>query len=155
MSRAEVLKELTSKVGSEIYVSDWYQIDQARIDAFASATDDHQWIHTDPDRAAKASPFGATIAHGYLTLSLYTRLRGFVEADKPPYPGVTTVINYGLNRARFPAPVRVGSRIRARSELLSVEETKDALQVIEKVTVEIEGGAKPAYVGEVIMRLYF
>lgn len=145
---------LRAQIGSEVHVSDWLAIEQARVDRFADATSDHQWIHVDPKRAA-AGPFGGTIAHGYLTLSLYPFLRGLVREDAPLAPGVQNVVNYGLNKVRFPAPVRVGSRIRARCTLLAVEDVPGGLQITEQYTVEIEGGPKPACIAEAIMRLVF
>ena len=119
------------------------------------ATGDHQWIHVDPERAARESPWQATIAHGYLTLSLYPLLRGLVDSATPLFPGVTRVINYGLDKLRFPNAVKVGSRVRARCVLLKVEEVAGGLQLTEQYTVEIEGEAKPACVAEAIMRAYF
>jgi acyl dehydratase len=150
-----VLESLQDKVGQELHRSDWLEVTQQRIDAFAAATGDHQWIHTDPARAAVESPYKATIAHGYLTLSLYPLLRGLVDADKPLFPGVTRVINYGLEKLRFPNAVRAGSRVRARCVLLKVEPVAGGLQLTEQYTVEIEGEAKPACVAEAIMRAYF
>jgi acyl dehydratase len=150
-----VLESLQGQVGQELHRSDWLQVTQERIDAFATATGDHQWIHTDPVRAAAESPYKATIAHGYLTLALYPLLRGLVDADKPLFPGVTRVINYGLEKLRFPNAVRVGSRVRARCVLVKVEPVAGGLQLTEQYTVEIEGETKPACVAEAIMRAYF
>ena len=113
-----VLKDLQPKIGQEIHCSDWLLMSQQRINEFAQATSDHQWIHTDPVRAARESPWKTTIAHGYLTLSLYPILRGLVDADQPLFPGVTRVINYGLDKLRFPNAVKSGSRVRARCVLL-------------------------------------
>jgi acyl dehydratase len=150
-----VLESLQGQVGQELHRSDWLQVTQERIDAFATATGDHQWIHTDPARAAVESPYKATIAHGYLTLSLYPLLRGLVDADKPLFPGVTRVINYGLDKLRFPNAVRAGSKVRARCVLVKAEPVPGGLQLTEQYTVEIEGEAKPACVAEAIMRAYF
>jgi acyl dehydratase len=155
MSESHALERLQAQVGQEIHTSDWLQVTQQRIDAFADATGDHQWIHVDAERAARESPWKATIAHGYLTLSLYPMLRGLVAADRPPFPGVRQVINYGLDKLRFPSAVVVGSRVRARCVLLKVEAVSGGLQVTEQYTVEIEGQPKPACVAEAIMRLYF
>lgn len=156
MSYELALADLRSKVGKETHVGEWLTIDQARIDAFADATLDHQWIHIDPERASRESPFGGPVAHGYLTLSLLPHLMGRVNAEKPLYPGIKLSVNYGLNRVRFPHPVTAGSRIRARTELVSVEEVAgDGLQMVYKVTVEIDGAAKPACVAETVARLYF
>jgi acyl dehydratase len=151
----DVLATLQGQVGQEIHRSDWLEVTQARIDAFAAATGDHQWIHTDVARAAAESPYRATIAHGYLTLSLYPLLRGLVDAGAPLFPGVQRVINYGLDKLRFPNAVRAGSRVRARCVLLRAEAVPGGLQMSEQYTVEIEGEAKPACVAEAIMRAYF
>jgi len=155
MPQQQTLAELKQRIGQEIHVSEWIDITQARIDAFAEATGDHQWIHVDPARAVRESPYRATIAHGYLTLSLYPALRGLVAADRPVFPGVKQVINYGLDKLRFPSAVRAGSRVRAHCTLLKVEEVPGGLQVTEQFSVEIEGQEKPACVAAAIMRLYF
>ncbi len=155
MSQQAVLEDLQRRIGEEVHVSDWLEITQQRIDAFADATDDHQWIHVDVERARRESPWRSTIAHGYLTLSLFPVLRALVVADRPLYPGVKQVINYGLDKLRFPAAVTAGSRIRARCKLLKVEEVTGGLQVTEQFTAEIDGQAKPACVAETIMRVYF
>jgi len=155
MALAEVLTELEAKIGEEIHVSDWITVTQELIDQFANATGDKQWIHVDPARAKTESPYGTTIAHGYLTLSLYPKLRGLVDASEPPFPGVKNVINYGLNKLRFTNAVKVGSKIRARCTLSSVEEVKNSLQLTEQYTVEIKDQDRPACVAECIMRLYF
>jgi acyl dehydratase len=155
MGLAEVLTDLKGKIGEETHVSDWLPVTQEMIDMFANATGDKQWIHIDEQRAKAESPYGAPIAHGYLTLSLYPMLRGLVASDEPIFPGVTNVINYGLNKLRFPNAVKVGSKIRARCTLTAAEEIKDSLQLTEKYTVEIEGQDRPACVAECIMRLYF
>jgi len=155
MALADALSSLRSRVGQEIHTSDWLTIDQALIDGFANATRDRQWIHVDPERAATESPYGKTIAHGYLTVSLYPLLRGLVDADKPLAPGVQRVINYGINKLRFPNAVVAGSRVRAHCKLLSAEEAKGSLELIEEYSVEIEGQERPACVAECIMRLYF
>ncbi|MQM26699.1 MaoC family dehydratase [Glycomyces albidus] len=124
---------------------DWFAVDQDRIDAFADATGDHQWIHTDPERAA-AGPFGGPIAHGYLTLSLLPRLlEGLIAIG-----GLAMSVNYGLDRLRFLQPVPAGARVRAAVELASVEETARGVRAGYDVTVEIEGGAKPALVARTI-----
>lgn len=155
MSIDPVRADLLAKVGQETHVSDWLEITQERINAFAAATGDFQWIHTQPERAAKESPWRRTIAHGYLTMSLYPMLRGIVDEAKPPYPGVRTVINYGMNKLRFVNAVREGARVRGRTKLLAVDDFKGGLQLTEEFTVELEGETKPALVGEVLMRLYF
>ena len=155
MALADALKDLQARIGEEIHVSDWMDVDQQLINKFADATGDHQWIHIDPDRAASESPYGSTIAHGYLTLSLYPLLRGLVDASEPMFPGVTSVINYGVNKLRFPNAVKVDSRIRARCTLVSAEVVKDSLQLVEQYAVEIENQERPACVAECVMRLYF
>jgi acyl dehydratase len=155
MSLGKALEQLTALVGRESHVSDWMQVTQARVDAFAEATSDHQWIHVDPVRAAKESPYGGPIAHGYLTLSLYPVLRGLVDESRPPLPGVKRVINYGINKLRFPNAVRVGARVRLRCTLTAVEPVAGGLQTTENVAIEIENEAKPACAGELLMRLYF
>lgn len=142
---------LSERVGTELGVSDWMEITQQRVDAFADATDDHQFIHVDPERAAQ-TPFGGTVAHGYLTLSLVVPLAAQVEMDVgTPRMG----INYGLDRVRFPAPVPVGSRIRARVVLDSVDEVPGGIHMKRTVTMEIEDADKPAMVAEVLTRLYY
>jgi acyl dehydratase len=131
-------------------VSGWRELDQARIDQFAGATDDPQWIHVDPARAA-AGPFGTTIAHGFLTLSLVVPL--FEEA-LPPLEGYALTVNYGLNRVRFTAPVPVGSRIRGRFRVDAVDEIPGGEQLTVAATVELEGSEKPACVAEALFRFY-
>ena len=143
------LAGLKAAVGTEIGVSDWIPITQERIDRFAEATGDHQWIHTDPERAAKG-PFGTTIAHGYLTLSLLPVIgEGMLVVE-----GVTMGVNYGTNKVRFPAPVPVGSRVRGRVSLSDVSDVEGGVQIVTVVTVEVEGGGKPACVAESVSRLY-
>ena len=155
MSQQQAVEQLQSRIGQEVHCSDWLEVTQERIDAFAEATGDRQWIHVDPERAARESPWKTTIAHGYLTLSLYPMLRGLVDADRPPFPGVRQVINYGLDKLRFPSAVASGSRVRARCVLLKAEPVTGGVQLTEQYTVEIEGQPKPACVAEAIMRLYF
>lgn len=155
MAFADTLADLKTQVGTEVHTSDWLEISQEMIDAFGRATFDMQWIHTDPERAATESPYGTTIAHGYFTLSLYPQLRGMVDESKPVFPGAARVINYGLNKLRFPAAVPAGSRIRAHCELLSAEEVKGSIEIVEKYSVEVEGQERPACIAEAIMRLYF
>ena len=138
-------------VDTEIGVSDWMEITQERVDAFAGATDDHQWIHVDPVTAA-AGPFGGTIAHGFLTLSLTVTLSAQVELD---VGSPRMALNYGLEKVRFPAPVPVGSRIRARIGLVSVTDVEGGIQVNRQVVIEVEGGEKPAMVAETVSRYYY
>ncbi|MEU7179317.1 MaoC family dehydratase [Streptomyces celluloflavus] len=143
------LDELRAAVGEDLGTSDWLEIDQQRIDRFAEATGDHQWIHVDPERAA-AGPFGTTIAHGYLTLSLLPALvPQLMRVDN-----VTMGINYGVNKVRFPATVPVGSRLRASARIAEVTEVPDGVQVATTVTVEREGGGKPVCVAETVSRFY-
>ena len=155
MNLDAAIAELAPKIGTELHVSPWVTITQERIDDFADATGDHQWIHVDLARARAESPFGATIAHGYLVLSLYPSMRGHDGRNTPPLPGVTRTINYGVNRVRFPSPVRAGSRLRGHFELVGAAGRGDALQVVERFTVEIESGEKPACVAEIVRLMYF
>ncbi|MCL4737450.1 MAG: MaoC family dehydratase [Burkholderiaceae bacterium] len=149
MRRFARLAELQPLVGQEIGVSDWIGIDQARIDRFADATGDHQWIHVDPARAA-AGPFGATIAHGFLTLSLLPAMgMAAFEID-----GLRMSVNYGLDRVRFPAPVRAGSRLRGRFVLREYQPIEGGAQLVVECTMEIEGGAKPACVALAVSRRF-
>lgn len=155
MSKETVLAELSAKIGKEDPPGPWTLIDQARINLFADATNDHQWIHVNPEKAKKESPYGTAIAHGFLTLSLLPYLTGSVTDKGPPYPGVKLGVNYGLNKVRFPAPVKAGSRIRTRGKLKEVTEVTGGLQFIREVTVDVEGEDKPCCVAETISRLYF
>jgi acyl dehydratase len=155
MSMQTVRAELAAKLGEEIHTSDWLEITQDRVNAFAVATGDPQWIHTDPVRAAAESPWKGTIAHGYLTLSLYPMLRGIVDEHRPAFEGCKTVINYGLNKLRFTNAVKVGARVRGRSRLVAIDDFNGGFQLTEEFTMDIEGAAKPACVAEVLMRFYF
>jgi len=137
-------------VGRDLGVTEWMTLSQDRINLFADATDDHQWIHVDEARAA-AGPFGGCIAHGYLTLSLASKFLPELVA----YDGLTMGVNYGCERVRFPAPVRAGSRIRGRGEVVAAEEVKGGVQVTIRITVEIEGGTRPGCVVDTISRLFF
>jgi acyl dehydratase len=142
--------------GREIAIGDWLQIDQPRIDAFAAATGDTQWIHIDPVRAQQDSPYGTTVAHGFLTLSLLPLLTGSNSPDylRRHFPGMRLRVNYGLNRLRFPAPVKCGARIRARTVLKEAALLDTGLEVTYLFTVDIEGHAKPALVAEQVVRVY-
>ena len=142
--------ELASLVGQEIGISEWVEIDQKRINQFAEATGDHQWIHVDVERAKKEMPGGKTIAHGFLTLSLIPMLGAQIQH----ITGVSRAINYGSNKVRFTNTVLVGSRVRARQKLLSVEARGSGLQVINEMTIEIEGQERPACVAETIAMIY-
>ncbi|MGW0705358.1 MaoC family dehydratase [Streptomyces sp. NPDC002643] len=143
------IDELKKLAGSDLGASEWIEVTQERINTFADATGDHQWIHVDPEKAA-AGPFGAPIAHGYLTLSLFIPL--FTELLD--VEGVSTKVNYGLNKVRFPSPVKVGSKIRLVGKLASVEDVPGGVQITVDGTIEIEGGAKPAAVLQSLSRFY-
>jgi len=146
------IEEAIDTVGAEFGVSDWITVDQDRIDAFADATGDHQWIHVDAERARTQTPYGSTIAHGFLTLSLIPAL------SKANYrvENAKMGINYGLNRARFLAPVPAGSRVRVHSELVDARRVDDTtVDLIVRHTVELEGSQKPAAVAELIARMVF
>jgi acyl dehydratase len=150
MTRAIQATGLKDLVGQPLGTSSWVTIEQDRIDRFAEATGDHQWIHVDPERA-KDGPFGSTIAHGFLTLSLIPALGWEVYTIE----GARLSVNYGLNRLRFITPVKVGSRVRAHLVLAAVDEVAgDALQVATTVTIELEGAEKPAAVAETLARIY-
>src|SRR6202044_3230161 len=144
------LQALQEFVGKEIGVTEWFLVTQERIVQFAEATEDRQWIHVDAARAGRESPYGATIAHGFLTLSLISHLAHQVMRIE----GVRLAVNYGLNRVRFPAAVRAESRIRARVGLLTLKENPDSVEAIFNVAVEIEGAEKPGCVAEWIVRYY-
>ncbi len=149
MKHYDTLASLQPLVGQDIGTSDWVTVDQARIDQFAQATGDHQWIHVDPVRAA-AGPFGTTVAHGFLTLSLVPLLfdSGFAIAD------VKMGVNYGLNRVRFTAPVPAGGRVRGQFKLLAYEPLPGGAQLTVQVTIELEGSPKPACVAQTVSRRY-
>ena len=141
--------DLQASVGQHLGYSDWLEIDQNRIDLFADATGDHQWIHVDPERAA-SGPFGKTIAHGYLSLSLVNMfLPQIMKVDN-----VSMGVNYGCEKVRFPAPVPVGSRVRGGGEMISAQEVKGGVQVVVRITVDIEGEERPACVIDTISRFY-
>ncbi|CAM3655313.1 MaoC family dehydratase [Kibdelosporangium persicum] len=140
--------ELAAAKGEVLGTGEWREITQEAVNLFADATGDHQWIHVDVEKA-KAGPFGGPIAHGYLTLSLVPVL----VKDIYKIENVTMVVNYGSNKVRFPSPVRVGSRVRATSELVDITDVPGGMQAVTKVTVEIEGGDKPACVAEIVSRI--
>lgn len=156
MSKEAAIAQIKSDIeaGTEI-VGDWYMVDQTVINKFAEATEDRQWIHVDPERAKKESPYKDTIAHGFLSLSLTPFLTGSVKPGPPRYEGAKMGVNYGLNKVRFPAPVMVGTRIRTRSRQLEVSEVPGGIQVVTQVTIEAEGSDKPACVAEQVGRTYF
>jgi acyl dehydratase len=143
-------RDLKDRVGQEVIVSDWLEMTQQRIDQFADATGDRQWIHVDPERSRRESPFGAPIAHGFLTLSLLSRFLNESMRVTQSKMGV----NYGFNRVRFTAPVPVGARIRARLKVKRVEELQGAVQVTWTVALEREGSDKPCLIAEWLTRRY-
>lgn len=145
------LEELKSLVGQGLGASSWVTITQDRIDAFAAGTGDYQWIHCEPDRCRKQSPYGTTVAHGFLTLSLCN----YLVQDIFEIEGAQMILNYGVNRVRFPAPVRVGSRVRMSCELAALKETRGSVQATFKQSFEVEGETKPACVAETIVRIFF
>lgn len=142
------IAELGALVGTELPTSRWIEVTQERVSTFADATDDHQWIHVDVDRAVAESPFGGPIAHGYLTLSLLIPL----WAEMLTVTNADLAVNYGLNKVRFPAPVPVGSRIRLRASIADVSEVPDGVQVSVKAAIEAEGAAKPVCIAEPVFR---
>lgn len=144
------LDELKNLVGQEVAVSDWVLIDQARINLFAQASGDHQWIHVDAERCRNESPYGAPIAHGFLTLSLLPMLLQSAIV----FPSCKLAVNYGLNKVRFPAPVSVDSRLRARLLLQSLEEFSGGMQMVWDATIECAGSEKPVCAAELILRHY-
>jgi acyl dehydratase len=150
-TRFSSIDDAKARLGQEIGISDWMLIDQDRVNAFAQVTGDLQWIHVDVERARRESPFGGPIAHGYLTVSLLAKFAGECIA----VDGVRLAVNYGLNRVRFAAPVKVGSRIRARFVLAAVDDIDGGAQLQWQATIEIEGGEKPACVAEMLTRWYF
>jgi acyl dehydratase len=145
----ETIEDLTALVGQDLGSSSWVEVDQHRIDTFADATDDHQWIHTDPERA-KDGPFGVTIAHGYLTLSLLIPLWTEILDVRQ----VSTKVNYGLDKVRFPAPVPVGSKVRARATLADTKPIDGGVQITIHATIERDGSDKPVCIAEPIFRFY-
>ncbi len=145
----ESLDQVRAAVGTELGTSEWRTVDQDRITRFAEVSEDHQWIHVDAERA-RDSPFGSTIAHGYLTLSLVSVMMGEIVR----FGGVQFAVNYGSNRVRFPAPVKVGSRVRGHATLAAVEEVPGGIQTTISVTVEVEGQTKPALAAEILSRFY-
>lgn len=144
------LQALKRRVGDEIFISDWEEIDQERVNMFAKATGDHQWIHVDVDRATKESAFGGTIAHGFLILSLCAKF----SAESVKVEGISSAVNYGLNKVRFLSPVKVGSRIRGRGLVAGFEPVQGGAQVTWALTVEIEGQERPACIAETIGRYF-
>lgn len=141
--------DLATLVGTTLGPTEWLEVTQEQVNTFADATDDHQWIHTDPERA-KDGPFGAPIAHGFLTLSLLIPMWvSLLDVE-----GVTTKVNYGLDKVRFVSPVKVGAKIRMTAEVASVEEVRGGYQLVIDTTIEVEGGDKPAVVARSLQRFY-
>ncbi len=151
MKTFDSIEALESETGKELAICEWLEITQQRVNHFAEATDDPQWIHLDDERAKRESPFGGTIAHGYLTLSLLPKF--FAAAIDLPFAKMN--INYGANKLRFPSPMKVGKRMRARFSLLAVERLPDCVQNVWKYTAEQEGSDKPVCVAEVVLRQYY
>jgi acyl dehydratase len=145
------VEELRSLTGLEVAVSDWFEVTQDRINLFADATGDHQWIHVDVERAKAESPYGATIAHGFLTMSLLPQLMSETVKIKLP---IVMGVNYGLNKVRFPSAVLAGSKIRTRAVLKSLDEVEGGQQLVWNITVERDGGDKPCCVAEWLVRYY-
>ena len=144
-------QDLKTLIGQELAPTGWFTVTQDRINKFAEATEDHQWIHLDEPRAKKESPFGATIAHGFLTLSLVSH---FMKQAVEVKSGVRLAVNYGLNKVRFPAPVKSGAKIRAKIKVESAKELPDCIEAIFAVTIEAEHAQKPSCVAECIVRYY-
>ena len=150
MREIATLAQLKELVGQEVGVSEWLTVSQERVNTFADATEDHQWIHLDVERAKRESPYGGTIAHGYLTLSLLPMLM----SSSLKIANVKMGLNYGLNKVRFPAPVPVGSALRARFTLLKDEDIEGGAQMVWQITIERQGSEKPVCIAEVVFRYY-
>ncbi|MDH0345203.1 MULTISPECIES: MaoC family dehydratase [Aeromonas] len=152
---ATLFATLQASIGEETHVGEWLHVSQQMIDQFAAVTGDHQWIHTNPERAAAESPFKTTIAHGFLTLALLPQLTGSVDEANPEFPTARMVVNFGLDQVRFPYPIKVDSNIRARTKLARVTPIKGGLELLKEIKVEIEGVRRPGCVIESVTRLYF
>ena len=152
----KLIKLYANRLNQVIHTGEWVKIDQERINNFASATGDMQWIHTDIEKAKKLSPHKTTIAHGFLTLSMIPYLTKSNHPDyfDKNYPGMKYRVNYGLNRVRFPSPVRVNAEIRSKTVPLSIKKLKDCVEIVYKITIEIKNEEKPACVAESVVRLY-
>jgi acyl dehydratase len=153
----KALEVLSPLVGKETGVGEWHKVDQKQINLFADATGDHQWIHIDAEKAAQMSPYKTTIAHGFLTLSMIPFLsQSFPRLDPRAYQGIVMGINYGLDRVRFPSPVKVDARVRARQELVEAElKAPNTVQLKNRLTIEVEGEEKPACVAETLTRMVY
>ncbi len=148
-------KQINEQLNKINYIGEWHKVDQERINQFAAVTEDHQWIHTDPKRAAEESPFRTTIAHGFLTLSLIPKLIGVSDTSELPYPGAKMIVNMGLNQVRYPYPVKVGSNLRATRKVIGLAPVRRGIEVTEEITIEIEGCKRPACVAQTLMLLVF
>lgn len=154
MSLEAAVETLSAKLNQPSEATDWFEMTQERVNTFADATMDHQWIHVDPERAT-AGPFGAPIAHGQLTMSIMSFLPGGEGVGLPVLDGMKMGVNYGWNRVRFMSPVKVGDRIRTRGKIIAVEPKGGMLEVVNEMTVEIDGSEKPACVAESVLRIVF
>ena len=152
---AATYSTLKNKLGKETFLGEWYLIDQNCINQFAKATGDNQWIHTDSERAEVCSPFKSTIAHGFLTLALIPALTETMDPEKTPYPEAKMVMMYGLNKVRYLYPIKSGSRVRARIHLLELTPMKHSIEVVNKVSIEVENRNRPACIAETVLRLRF
>ncbi|RBW63771.1 MaoC family dehydratase [Vibrionales bacterium C3R12] len=151
----EVYDQLLTQVGEVIHVGNWLPVDQNRINQFGQITEDNQWIHTDPEKAATDSPFKTTIAHGFLTLALLPKLTDSVDESNSMFPTAKMVVNIGLNQVRFPYPVKSGNNVRAKSTLLKVTPIKKGLEIEREIRVEIEGIRRPGCVVTSVIQLHF
>lgn len=152
----DTFSKLKQELGEETFVGDWLLVDQARINLFADVTDDKQWIHVDTDKAQQLSPYKSTIAHGFLTLSLIPKLTNTIDEQSSQKYNAKMVVNYGLNKVRFPYPVKEGKRVRAHSRLMNIDViNKSTLELVREINVEIEGIRRPACIAETVIRLYF
>ena len=146
---------LLEQLDTVTFIGDWHSVEQECIDQFAEVTGDKQWIHTDPIRAAKESPFKATIAHGFLTLSLIPKLTNSVSLESNPYPEAKMVINFGLNQVRFPYPIKSGTSVRASIKLVKLVPMKRSIELVNEVSIEVENSKRLACVAETVLRIYF
>jgi acyl dehydratase len=152
---ATMYQKLQQQLDQETFIGEWYTVEQSCINQFADVTGDQQWIHTDPERAAKESPFKSTIAHGFLTLSLLPKLTDSVDDSNNPYPEARMAVNYGLNQVRFPFPVKAGSRVRARKKIVALTPMRKSIEVVHEISLEVENSKRLACVAETVLRLYF
>ncbi len=150
-----VFDELSANLGEVYHTGEWLEVSQEMINSFGEVTQDNQWIHTDPERAEAESPFKTTIAHGFLTLALLPKLTDSVNPDNPQFPTAKAVVNMGLNKVRFPYPVKSGSRVRTQSSVISVEAVSKGLEIVREIKVNIEGVRRPACIAESVIRVQF